>query len=105
MQYGGEGVAETTGWPGPKPEQMDTKARNPYYLLYSENSLGITDSQPKEGQKRLTQEKTPPKPLQLWGMVIDREAWQAAVHGVTESWTRQSDWATINHSRQIGVSL
>ena len=25
-------------------------------------------------------------------LVMDREAWRAAVHGVTKSWTRQSDW-------------
>ena len=33
----------------------------------------------------------------LQEVVKDREAWHAAVHGVTKSWTQLSDWTTITH--------
>ena len=29
-------------------------------------------------------------------LVMDREAWHAAVHGVKKSWTQLSDWAELN---------
>ena len=29
-------------------------------------------------------------------LVMDREAWRAAIHGVTKSWTRLSNWTELN---------
>ena len=33
---------------------------------------------------------------ELQELVMDREAWHAAIHGVTKSWTQLSDWTELN---------
>ena len=35
---------------------------------------------------------------ELQELVMDREAWHAAIHGVTKSWTWLSDWTELNWS-------
>ena len=50
---------------------------------------------------------------ELWELVVDREAWRAAIHGVTKSWTRLSNGTElklykinlINHIIFNNVSL
>ena len=38
-------------------------------------------------------------------LVMDREAWRAAIHGVTQSWTRLSDWSEVKINKCIEMEV
>ena len=38
-------------------------------------------------------------------LVMDREAWRAAVHGTAKSWTRLSDWTELISDKKVVIAV